>query len=144
MLPPEETQTGGRLIAAFAGAVQIGAASPAVNCRLAGAEQGTGIALEVHFSGASADAPVGTLTDVRVFEQSRGTERHWLLLAGGARHVLQARAAQVHRMPSAAFYAAVPPPRLTIATRLGWIALLNMLRIPGAARLVAWFRSRGK
>jgi hypothetical protein len=38
----------------------------------------------------------------------------------------------------------VPPPRLTIATRLGWIALLNMLRIPGAARLVAWFRSRGK
>jgi hypothetical protein len=142
MLPPEQMPMTERLIAAFAGAVQIGAASPAVNCRLCGAEQGTGIALEVHFSGASADAPLGTLQDVRVFEQSRGTERHWLLLAGSARHVLQARAAQVHRMPSAAFYAALPPPPLTVATRLGWIVLLNLLRIPGVARLVAWARSR--
>jgi hypothetical protein len=144
MLPPEPTPVAERLIAAFAGAVQIGAGSPAVNCRLAGAEQGTGIALEVHFSGASADAPVGTLQDVRVFEQGHGAGRQWLLLAGNARHVLQARAAQVHRMPLAAFYAAVPPPRLTIATRLGWIVLLNLLRIPGAARLLAWIRSPRK
>jgi hypothetical protein len=141
MLPPEQPAAAERLIAAFAGVVQIGVASPAVNCRLAGAEQGTGIALEVHFSGAGADAPLGTLRDVQVFEQGRGAGRHWLLLGAGTRHEVQARAAQVHRMPSAAFYAAVPPPRLTLATRLGWVLLLNILRIPGAARLIAWLRS---
>jgi hypothetical protein len=139
MPPPELLPE--RLIAAFAGAVHSGAASPAVNCRLAGVEQGSGIALEVHFSGASAEAPLGILQDVRVFEQGREGARHWLLLAGSARHVVQARSAQVHRMPRAAFYAAVPPPSLTLVTRLGWVLLLNLLRIPGLARLVAWLRS---
>jgi hypothetical protein len=141
MLPPEDTPATERLIAAFAGAVQIGAASPAVNCRLAGCEQGSGVALEVHFSGAQGAAALGALRDVQVFEQQRGAERHWLLQAGSARYLLQARAAQVHRMPIAAFYTAVPPPPLTLATRLGWFVLLNLLRIPGVARLIGWLRS---
>jgi len=141
MLPPENSAVGERLIADFGGAVQIGAASPAVNCRLSGTEQGTGIALEVHFSGAHSHALAATLQDVQVYEQGRGADRHWLLLAGSARHVLQARAAQVHRMPTAAFFAAVPAPRLTWATRVGWVVLLNILRIPGAARLIGWLRS---
>jgi hypothetical protein len=142
MLPPEPTAVPERLIAAFGGAVQVGAASPAVNCRLAGLEQGTGIALEVHFSGAHGGVPAGTHQDVQVFEHGHGAARHWLLLSGGSRHVLQARAAQVHRMPAAAFFAAVPGPHLTWATRIGWMLLLNLLRIPGAARLLSWLRSR--
>ncbi|MGA3157094.1 MAG: hypothetical protein ABSE43_05940 [Steroidobacteraceae bacterium] len=141
MLPPEQPTVHERLIAAFAGAVQIGAASPAVNCRLAGLERGTGIALEVHFSGASGGLSAGTHRDLQVFELSRGSERHWLLQQGGTRHVLRARAAQVHRMPASAFFAAVPGPRLTLATRIGWVLLLTLLRIPGVARLIAWLRS---
>jgi hypothetical protein len=141
MRPPESPPATERLIAAFAGAVKVGVGSPAVNCRLSGAEQGTGIALEVHFSGAEAQAPLGSLQDVQVYEQGHGAERHWLLRSGRAQHVLQARSAQVHRMPAAAFYAAVQPSHLTFATRLGWVLLLNLLRIPGAARLVAWLRS---
>lgn len=141
MSPPEPTAVQERLIAAFAGAVQIGAASPAVNCRLAGAERGTGIALEVHFSGASGGLGTGMHQDLQVFELSQGNARHWLLQQGGARHVLQARAAQVHRMPATAFFTAVPGPRLTLATRIGWVLLLNLLRIPGVAPLIAWLRS---
>ena len=141
MPQPEPMPVQERLIAAFAGAVQIGAASPAVNCRLSGAEAGTGIALEVHFSGARGGLGAGTHRELKVFECRAGADRYWLLQQGSARHVLQARAAQVHRMPGAAFFAAVPAPQLTLATRAGWVLLLNFLRLPGAPRLVAWLRS---
>ena len=139
-MPPPESALHERLIAAFAGAVQIGAASPAVNCRLTGAEQGSGVALDVHFSGAHGELPAGPQQDLQVFEQRQEGRRSWLLRAGATRYVVQARAAQVHRMPSAAFYRAVPGSSLSLATRAGWVLLLAALRIPGATRVLGWLR----
>ncbi len=141
MPPPEPLPVGERLIAEFAGLVEIEPATPAVNCRLAGLERGTGIALEVHFSGASGAPAAGTLTDVQVFECAGDETRAWRVCAGAHRYRLQARAVQVHRMPEAAFYAAVPGEPLTLTTRAGWALLLNVLRIPGAARLIRSLRS---
>jgi hypothetical protein len=39
--------------------------------------------------------------------------------------------------------AALPLPTASWRTRAGWWLLLTVLRVPGAARLLQWFRSRG-
>jgi len=38
--------------------------------------------------------------------------------------------------------AALPLPRASWRARAGWWLLLNLLRLPGAARLLLWYRSR--
>jgi hypothetical protein len=140
MPPPDAQPSVGRLIAQFDRAL-IAPASPAVNCRLKGRERGTGIALEVHFSGASGMPPDHTMNDLQVFECAEGDARGGWILSGSARFHVQARAVQVHRMPAQAFYGAVPGAPLTWARRAGWALLLNFLRIPGAVRLIRSIRS---
>jgi len=43
---------------------------------------------------------------------------------------------------SAKFMGALPLPRASWRARLGWWLLLNLLRLPGAAPLLQWYRSR--
>ena len=40
------------------------------------------------------------------------------------------------------FLGALPLPRASWRARTGWWLLLNLLRLPGAARLLQWYRSR--
>jgi len=47
---------------------------------------------------------------------------------------------QVHRDATRAFFGALPPPRVPRTTRLGWWLLLGLLRVPGAACLLARWR----
>lgn len=141
MLPPEPAGSMRRMIANFEGAVVAAGASAAVNCRLSGRDRDFEQRLEVHFSGARGAPGPQTLEDVQVFELGGTGEREWLIVAGSSHYRLQARAVQVHRMPATEFFAAVPGEPLSVATRAGWALLLNVLRIPGAARLISWLRS---
>jgi len=43
---------------------------------------------------------------------------------------------------TATFNAAVLPPAARPLQRAAWAALLTLLRLPGAASLLRWFRSR--
>ncbi len=47
-----------------------------------------------------------------------------------------------HRDVSREFLGALPLPQASWRTRAGWWLLLNLLRIPGAVRLLRWLRSR--
>ncbi len=55
---------------------------------------------------------------------------------------LAARSLQLHRDVARAFFGAVLPPRVPFGRRLGWAALLALLRIPGAERLLLRLRGR--
>jgi hypothetical protein len=144
MPPPEPTMPTQRIIADFEGAVASAPASPAINCKLSGVDRALKVPLEVHFSGARSPSGIPgaqRLENVRVSELSGGDEPVWLVEAASINYRLHARAVQVHRMGAAAFYAALPGERLRLGTRAGWALLLNVLRIPGAARLIGWLRS---
>jgi hypothetical protein len=47
-----------------------------------------------------------------------------------------------HRDVSREFLAALQLPQASWRARSGWWLLLNLLRIPGAAQLLQWLRSR--
>ncbi len=53
---------------------------------------------------------------------------------------LLARSVQVHREAAQALIAAVPPPRVPMARRFGWLALLWLLRMPIMVRIVERIR----
>ena len=54
---------------------------------------------------------------------------------------LAAAGVQLHRDAAAPFYGVLPGERVPVLTRIGWLLLLRVLRLPGAARLLQ--RSRG-
>ena len=146
-----------RELIAFTGPVQCEAAHGAINLVLRGiarATQGSRCGLtEVLFSGASAVALPLELRDARVIEMAAELEaapapapaagvapRRFRIESPEVRLELQARSAQLHRDAAAAFFGAVPPPRVPLRLRLGWSLLLTVLRIPGAEALVRKFR----
>jgi hypothetical protein len=145
--------SGRRELIAFAGPVQCEVADGAVNLVLRGFARATaqpdGRLMQVLFSGASTLALPPDLRDARVIEI--GGEPESAAAAGAAPRrfriespqlqlQLQARSAQLHRDAAAAFFGAVPPPRVPLRLRLGWSLLLTLLRIPAAAALMRKFR----
>jgi len=81
------------------------------------------------------------LRDLRVSELSTPDGARWFRIDGaGSQLTLQARSVQLHRDAAAAFYGAVPPPRVPLKMRLGWTLLLSVLRIPGAGALLGRLR----
>jgi len=73
--------------------------------------------------------------------------RVWELGAAGARRSfridssegcfeLSARGMQLHRDAAREFFGALPTPPVPPSTRLGWLALLWILRVPGTVRLL--------
>ena len=87
------------------------------------------------------------LADVTVHENADGSSAgglsaRWLLVAGAQRFAVQAGAVQVHVDARRRFFAAVPGHTQTLSNRVGWLALLSLLRLPGGARLIQWVRSR--
>jgi hypothetical protein len=140
----------GELIA-FAGPVQCEQAAGAVNLVLRGyarAPSGPHAGLtEALFSDASALVLPAALIDARVIELPAAAAtaiaaapRRFRIESAQLQQELQARSVQLHRDAAAAFYGAVPPPRVPLRLRLGWSLLLAVLRIPGADALVRKIR----
>jgi hypothetical protein len=63
-------------------------------------------------------------------------ECRYLLRAQELQLELRARSLQLHRGAAAELFGAVPPPRVPWRLRVGWMLLLAVLRVPGAARLL--------
>ena len=113
---------------------------------LQGIEHESGLPLSVSFSGGDSAAAPSTLSDVVVTEVDEaapgGAVRRWLLHSAGGDTLIEARAIHVQRDVAAWFAAAVPPCRASLASRAGWTALLNLVRVPGVLRLMQRLRSR--
>lgn len=135
-----------RQLAAFWGTVQCRRENGAVRWCLAGVERagrgapagcGQGVGLEVLVSGAERLDLPAQLEDVEVFEREEAGHCTWELRSKGRVLPCVARAVQVHRGADAAFAQALPAVRSAWSVRIGWILLLNLLRIPGMAHLLA-------
>jgi hypothetical protein len=134
-----------RELVAFAGPVQCERFAGAVNLVLRGDERApsgsnAGVT-EVLFSDSGDVALPADLRDIRVVELPVVVApRRFRIDCPGLQLEIQARSVQLHRDAAAAFYGAVPPPRVPLRLRFGWSLLLSVLRIPGADTLVRKFR----
>jgi hypothetical protein len=63
-------------------------------------------------------------------------ECRYLLRAQECQLELRARGLQLHREAAPELFGAVPAPRVPWRLRVGWMLLLAVLRVPGAARLL--------
>ena len=116
---------------------------------LHGIERGSGLPLSVSFSGVHSLELPAVLRDVAIRQAaSTGVEpaRRWHLHSAtgdtpACDAAIEARAIHVQRDVSAAFAAAVPPSRASVTSRAGWMLLLNLVRVPGALRLLQRLRS---
>jgi hypothetical protein len=140
--------SGRRELIAFAGAVQCESAGGAVDLVLRGYERGMEPArsglTEVLFSGTGTVTLPPALRDARVIELAAAPPSA-VAAPGSARDIaprryriespelqleLPARSVQLHRDAAAAFFAALPPVRVPLRLRVGWLLLLTVLRIP--------------
>jgi len=131
-----------RLVAAFGGEADCRRESGAVQWRIAGSERDSGLPLELLLSGAALLQLPGRLRDAQLHRDDESVPPGWELRATGFALRLAVRAVQVHRVPEAPFRRALPPFAVPWATRAGWFLLLNLLRVPGVARLLGRLRSR--
>jgi hypothetical protein len=136
-----------RELVALAGPVQCEQPSGAVNLVLRG-HASAGLT-EVLFSDATEVTLPAGLHDIRVFEVPAGAAlapanadaaRCFRLQSPQLALELRARSVQLHRDAAAAFYRALPPPRVPLRLRLGWSLLLAALRLPGAVTLIRTLR----
>jgi hypothetical protein len=136
----------------FEGPVECAPGSGAVTLTLRGRERGGG-AVAALFAGASASRALiglpGKLHDVRLFDAKTGaaagaapSTRQVRLQSRELQLDLACRSLQLHRDAAGAFFTAVPPVHIPGSRRLGWAVLLSVLRIPGAARLLATLRGK--
>lgn len=135
-----------RLVAAFRGHAQCRREPGAVQWCLRGIDREGGMPLEVLISGAPALQLPAQLASAELHEiaadgAADGAMRHELRSAGRV-IAIDARAVQVHRDVAAAFDEVLPRFGVPWSARLGWLLLLNLLRVPGAARLLGRLRAR--
>ena len=128
----------------FEGPVECALESGAVTLSLRGRERG-GAGAAALFAGASGSSGLtglpATLHDVRLVERAAASSARQVGLQSRELQLdVVCRSLQVHRDAGSAFFAAVPPVTVPAATRLGWAVLLSVLRIPGAAQLLAALR----
>jgi hypothetical protein len=136
-----------RQLAAFAGPVHWRIAAVTRALLLQGTARESGEPLEVRFNEGRCEFGDTELADVTVYENTdgsatRGSSAQWWLEVGAQRLAVQAGAVQVHVDARRRFLAAVPGHSQTFGNRVGWLALLSLLRLPGGARLIQWVRSR--
>jgi hypothetical protein len=131
---------------AFDGPVECRRETGTVNLILRGRERvAAGAPLEALFGAATADGALAhwpdTLHAVQVFGIGEtGPPRRFELRSQELSVVFAAHTLQVHRDPGAAFFAVVPAASVPPLRRGLWNLLLSLLRLPGAGRLLAWWR----
>jgi hypothetical protein len=132
-----------RLVAAFRGPAQCRREAGAIQWSLAGVDRDSDAPLEVLLCGATGLALPAQLPAPELHEERDAGTTRWELRSDG--HVIPtgAHAVQVHRDASAAFASVLPRFGVPWTVRLGWLLLLNLLRLPGVARLLRWLRARG-
>jgi hypothetical protein len=132
-----------RLVAAFRGHAQCRRESGAVQWCLRGIDREGGMPLEVLISGAPDLQLPAQLASAELYELAAGGATPYELRSAGRAIPVVARAVQVHRDVAAAFDAVLPRFGVAWSVRLGWLVLLNVLRVPGAARLLGRLRAGG-
>ena len=125
-----------RLIAAFRGQARCRREAGAVQWCIDGTDRDTGLAFEVLLSGAVALQLPALLCDVTLYVIDETTNPSWEMRSAEPSQALAVRAVQVHRGAASAFFGALPQQVAPATARLGWIALLNVLRVPGLAPLL--------
>jgi hypothetical protein len=147
----------GRPLIEFRGPVQVHGGCGAATLLLRGREaltpdRGRREFTELAFAAAQAEALPPVLRDARVFGPAPGSSpglgryRIEAALEGGAAGSIPwsaevlANSVQLHREAALSFFGAVPPPRLPLARRIGWLVLLFALRVPGAMRMLQRLR----
>ena len=146
-------RSGPRELIAFAGAVRCESAAGAVDLVLRGYARGMrpvrGGLTEVLFSGTGMVTLPPALRDARVIELAAAgaperahdiAPRRYRIESPELQLELAARSVQLHRDVAAAFFGAVPPVRVPLRLRLGWLLLLTLLRIPKAGLLLRKIR----
>jgi hypothetical protein len=128
------------------GPVECAPGSGAVSVMLRGRESGGG-AVAALFAGASGSGELaglpGKLHEVRLFDVAAMPGRRQVQLQSRELQLeLVCRSLQLHRDAARPFFTAVPPVHVPFSRRLGWAVLMSILRIPGAARLLAALRGR--
>jgi hypothetical protein len=108
--------------------------------RIAGVERGGG-PVEVLFAQAASQLPA-RLDDVKLQQQHTAVAPAWTLHCAGAAPALTLQRVHIHRDVSSAFMAALTLPTASARARGGWYLLLNLLRLPGMARLLEMKRAR--
>jgi hypothetical protein len=131
-----------RLVAAFRGSVRCRPKAGAVQWCLEGVDRDDGGALEVLLSGAAALRLPARLVAAELYVRDEAVSPVWELRSAGQVLPLPVRALQIHRRADAAFAAALPRFAVPRTTRAGWFVLLNLLRVPGLARLLQVVRDR--
>jgi len=150
---------GTRPLIVFCGPVQVHVGYGAATLLLRGREASApdhrrGEFSEIAFAAARAAPMPAVLRDARVIGPAQGSGdatglrryRIEAALEGDAAGVVAwsaevlARSVQLHREAGMALFGAVRPPRLSRSRRLLWLALLLVLRLPGATRIVERFR----
>jgi hypothetical protein len=126
--------------------VECAPGSGAVTFMLRGRERGGG-AVAALFAGASGSSGLsglpGKLHEVRLLDAAAASGARQVQLQSRELQLdLVCRSLQLHRDAARPFFTAVPPVPVPAATRLGWAVLMSILRIPGAARLLAALRGR--
>jgi hypothetical protein len=132
-----------RLVAAFRGDVACRRESGAVQWCLSGVDRDSGAALEVLLSGAVALHLPAQFVDVTLYVRDEAALAAWELRSPGGSLPLAVRAVQVHRRADTAFEAALPRTIAPWSVRAGWYVLLNLVRVPGMARLLEKIRGHG-
>lgn len=134
-----------QLLAAFDGPVNCSLSHRLLLLR--GCERGNGRPLRVYLAGFDGPLPASCV-DAELYapnddeSDAVGKASDWRLVAGELNLLLPARSIHIHRPAADRFFAAVPGAERTLKARLGWALLLNLLRLPGAARLLTFIRSR--
>ena len=132
-----------RVVAAFRGDAQCRRGVGAIQWSLSGVDRDSGVPLEVLLCGVGALALPSLLAAAELHERREGATTSWELRSEGRVIPTGARAVQVHRDATAAFASVLPRFDVPWRVRVGWLLLLNLLRLPGAPRLLQWLRARG-
>jgi hypothetical protein len=132
-----------RRVAAFRGDAQCRRERGAIQWCLAGVDRDSGAPLEVLICGAAGLTLPSVLPEAELYESDGAGSSSWELRSAGRVIPTGARAVQVHRDAAAAFDSVLPRFGVPWRARIGWLLLLNLLRLPGTARLLARLRARG-
>lgn len=133
-----------RLVAAFRGNAQCRREGGAVQWCVTGLDRESGLPLEVLLSGAAALQLPPQLVAAELYVRDEATNASWELRGNGTVYPLAVRAAQVHRGAEAPFAGSLPQISTPWNARAGWWLLLNLLRLPGMARLLRVLQARGR
>ena len=131
-----------RLVAAFRGNAQCRRETGAVQWCLGGLDRDSGLPLEVLLSGAAALRLPARLHAAELYVRDEAARESWELRGNGDVYPLAVRAVQVHRGAALAFAHSLPQVAVPWRVRAGWWLLLNLLRVPGMARLLRNLRDR--